>query len=311
MGSFISARRTRATILIWRWASAMARDNGAKIINMSIGRSGAAGSAPVVESAMALPRLVKASSSRWRPATGSKTANPVEVIAGDRARQARKSVAAVDPSKAHRTIRLRAATSNCRHPADPSAASTAMGLWQQTFDYRFTETYLYPPSRTSAPRFDVLSRVVGWRHRDVDTPHVSGVAAMLMQQGHHQSRCDRGRHSRRARPIWAHPAGTTCLGSGSSRRMRRCGDWVSRGEDRCAPAVRVFARHAFGAEDRRSRFVRSSLPNSRSQQSIPSMPYSVAATARSVRGGGQVVIRDRFVVEVGASHYQEDGQRAL
>jgi opacity protein-like surface antigen len=28
-------------------------------------------------------------------------------------------------------------------------------------------------------------------------------------------------------------------------------------------------------------------------------------------GGGQVVIRDRFVVEVGASHYQEDGQRAF
>ena len=55
-------------------------------------------------------------------------------------------------------------------------------VWQQTFDFTYTDTFNLPPALFTAPRFDVLG-IIGYIGTSQATPHVSGVAAMLMQQG--------------------------------------------------------------------------------------------------------------------------------
>jgi len=55
-------------------------------------------------------------------------------------------------------------------------------VWQQTFNFEFTDTFLLPPSQYHAPRFDVHA-IVGYIGTSMAAPHVSGVAAMVMQQG--------------------------------------------------------------------------------------------------------------------------------
>jgi subtilisin family serine protease len=45
-----------------------------------------------------------------------------------------------------------------------------------------TDTFLSPPEKFVAPRFDVLG-YIGYIGTSQAAPHVAGVAAMLMQQG--------------------------------------------------------------------------------------------------------------------------------
>jgi subtilisin family serine protease len=58
----------------------------------------------------------------------------------------------------------------------------AGGILQQTMDLRLVETYLDPPSLYRAPRFDVFEYFY-FTGTSQAAPHVSGLAALLMQQG--------------------------------------------------------------------------------------------------------------------------------
>ncbi|HJZ77878.1 MAG TPA: S8 family serine peptidase [Vicinamibacterales bacterium] len=185
-----------------------AADNGAKVINMSLGGPGPASCvtsstpiacSPVIETAL-----------RYAVCTGPKTtscsgagafvavaagndfedvdpdfgANPTSVIAAMASRiKGVVSVASVDPSMARAYY---STTGNYIELAAPGGSQRGFGsdgfVWQQTFDFNFTDTFNLPPSQYHAPRFDILA-TIGYIGTSQATPHVSGVAAMLMQQG--------------------------------------------------------------------------------------------------------------------------------
>jgi len=158
-----------------------AADNGAKVINMSVGRTGPP--APAVESAIryAVGRGVFIAISGGNE---FEDGNPTEVIAEIASRvPGAVSVAAVDRSRAHAFY---SSTGSYIELAAPGGSGrgfgAAGGVFQQTFDPTFTDTFLLPPSQFRAPRFDVLG-FIPYQGTSMAAPHVAGVAAMLMQQG--------------------------------------------------------------------------------------------------------------------------------
>ena len=161
-----------------------AADNGAKIINMSIGRTGPPDRAPAIEDALNYA-VSKGAFVAIAAGNEFEEGNPLEVIAEIASRvEGVVSVAAVDRAKGHAFysntgswVELSAPGGSNRGFSGPDGF-----VFQQTFDFNLVETYLLPPSRYSAPRFDVLA-YIGFIGTSMATPHVSGVAAMLMQQG--------------------------------------------------------------------------------------------------------------------------------
>jgi serine protease len=160
-----------------------AADNGAKIINMSLGRTGTPRSAPVVEDAI---RYAVGKGAFVVIAGGNEfeDGNPTEVIAeiGNRIEGA-VSVAALDRS--HNRA-FYSSTGNYIELAAPGGSfrgfDTDGGILQQTLDLDLVETYTMSPSRFTAPRFDAVAYFY-FTGTSMAAPHVSGVAAMLMQQG--------------------------------------------------------------------------------------------------------------------------------
>jgi serine protease len=156
-------------------------DNGARVLNLSFGRSGPP--SPVVEDAI---RYAVARGAFVAIAGGNEfeLGNPVEVLAEIASRvPGAVSVAAVDRTRARAYY---SSTGSWVELAAPGGSfrefGATGGVLQQTLDIALVETYLNPPALFTAPSFDALAYYffVGTSQA---SPHVAGVAAMLMQQG--------------------------------------------------------------------------------------------------------------------------------
>jgi serine protease len=171
-----------------RWAA----DHGAQIINMSIGQEGPAncatnpnqdGCAPAIEAAI---RYAVGKGCFVAVAGGNSfdTGNKTEVLAEIASRvPGAVSVAGVNKNKAHAPYSTTGSYIELAAPGGEFGLFGATGgVLQQTLDFDLIETFQDSPSQFGRPRFDVLAYFYS-TGTSMATPHVSGLAAMLMQQG--------------------------------------------------------------------------------------------------------------------------------
>ena len=109
--------------------------------------------------------------------------NPTSVIAEIASRiKGVVSVAAVDPAKGHAYYSSTGSYIELAAPGGSERGFSDSGfIWQQTFDFDRTDTFLRRPSGTS--RRDSISLATSGTSARRWPLHVAGVAAMIMQQG--------------------------------------------------------------------------------------------------------------------------------
>src|SRR5439155_21984606 len=167
-----------------------AADNGAKVINMSIGRSGPR--APVVEDAINYA-VGKGVFIAIAAGNDFEDGNPTEVFAEIASRvQGAVSVGAVDLShnrafysSTGSWVELAAPGGSFRGFPARCGEPGQGGILQQTLDLLLVDTFDDSPSNfaRTPPRFDALAYYC-FTGTSQASPHVSGGAAMLVQQGY-------------------------------------------------------------------------------------------------------------------------------
>jgi len=158
-----------------------AADNGAQVINLSLGRTGPP--APVIEDAMKYA-IGKGAFIAVAAGNDFDEGNPLEVLPEIASRiPGAVSVAGVDRAKGHASYSSTGSWVEVAAPGgDFGAFGAEGGILQQTLDLDLVETFTLPVAQFTAPRFDALAYFY-FTGTSMAAAHVSGVAAMLMQQG--------------------------------------------------------------------------------------------------------------------------------
>lgn len=156
-------------------------DNGAKVLNMSIGRSGPP--SPILQEALIYATqhgafvaiaagndFEQGNPTEWPAAYANSIQGVVAVGAIGRDRQR------AFYSNTGQFVEIAAPGGNQR------VGGTSGGILQQTYDFNFVETYAFGPAKYGPPQFDVFQYQF-YQGTSMATPHVSGFAALLMQQG--------------------------------------------------------------------------------------------------------------------------------
>ena len=160
-----------------------AADNGAKVLNMSIGRTGEP--APVVREAIAyaVSRGVFVVVSAGNAFLNG---NPVERLAEFAPQiDGMVAVGAIGRDRARAPYSSTGPYVELMAPGGDQRflnGGTSGGILQQTLDFDLTETYLSGRANYRAPRFDSFAFEF-LQGTSMAAPHVSGFAAMLIQQG--------------------------------------------------------------------------------------------------------------------------------